>query len=190
MSESLIFAHFLFFGERCEWIAHFAQIKWAMWANCSGCSPKMSDHERFAQVAHQKWATMSQLLRSLTKNEQQWANCSGRSPKMSESFVILSKSLIRPFFRKKTSVSLRKPMSEFPALHYQNNCYHKALFVLCRRGQRVQWRSLYSIQSMLSISSRKRVHGGAPFFEKWYFLVKTTFTFNLIKEKGAWCGPI
>ena len=56
ISESLIFAHFLFFGEQCEWIAHFTQIKWAMWANRSGRSPKMSDHERFAQVAHQKWA--------------------------------------------------------------------------------------------------------------------------------------
>ena len=54
MSESFIFAHFLSFGEQCEWIAHFAQIKWAMWANRSGRSPKMSDHERFAQVAHQK----------------------------------------------------------------------------------------------------------------------------------------
>ena len=56
MSESLIFAHFLFFGERCEWIAHFAQIKWAMWANPSFRSPKMSDHERFTQVAQRKWA--------------------------------------------------------------------------------------------------------------------------------------
>ena len=49
MSESLIFAHFLFFGERCERFAH----------DCSGCSPEMSnvsDHERIAQVAHQKWA--------------------------------------------------------------------------------------------------------------------------------------
>ena len=60
-------SHFLFFGEQCEWIAHFAPIKWAMWANHSFCSPKMSDHERFAQVAQRKWA-----------------NCSGRSPKMSE----------------------------------------------------------------------------------------------------------
>ena len=37
--------------------------------------------EQIAQVAHQKWATMSDLLRSLTKNEQiaqvahqKWAN--------------------------------------------------------------------------------------------------------------------
>ena len=36
------FAHSLFFGERCE---------------------------QFAQVANQKWVTMSELLRSLTKNE-------------------------------------------------------------------------------------------------------------------------
>ena len=40
MSESLIFAHFIIFGERCEWIAHFAHIKWAMWANRSFRSPK------------------------------------------------------------------------------------------------------------------------------------------------------
>ena len=42
---------------------------WAMWANRWGRSPKMSDHERFAQVAHQKWVTMSKSLRSLTINE-------------------------------------------------------------------------------------------------------------------------
>ena len=29
----------------------------------------MSDHERFAQVAHKKWATMSESFRALTKNE-------------------------------------------------------------------------------------------------------------------------
>ena len=40
--------------------------------------------ERIAEVAHQKWATMSDLLRSLTKNVRPWANCSGRSTKMSK----------------------------------------------------------------------------------------------------------
>ena len=69
MSDSLIFAHFLFFGERCEWIAHFAQIKWAMWANRSFCSPKMSDSlkslrgneqcEQIAHFTHQKWVNRS-----------------------------------------------------------------------------------------------------------------------------------
>ena len=70
-SELLIFAHFLVFGERCEWIVHFAQIKWAMWANWSllrsliknerpwairsGGSEEISDRERIAQVAHQLW---------------------------------------------------------------------------------------------------------------------------------------
>ena len=29
--------------------------------------------ERIAQVAHQKWASMSDSLRSLTKNERPWA---------------------------------------------------------------------------------------------------------------------
>ena len=84
------FRSFPLFGERCEWIAHFAQIKRAMWANCSGYSPKMSYHERFAQVIQRKWAIMSELLRSLTKNE--W---------MSESLIVLSESLIRSFLDKK-----------------------------------------------------------------------------------------
>ena len=56
MSESLIFAHFLFFGKQCEWITRFAQIKWAMWAH-------------IAPFAHQKWATMIDSLRSLKGNE-------------------------------------------------------------------------------------------------------------------------
>ena len=78
ISELLIFAHFLFFGELCEWIAHFAQIKWGMWVNRSFRSPKMSDHERIAEVAHQKmskwvnrsffWANRS-FAHSWTKNE-------------------------------------------------------------------------------------------------------------------------
>ena len=40
--------------------------------------------ELIAQVAHQKWATMSDLLMSLTKNDRPWANRSGCSPKMSK----------------------------------------------------------------------------------------------------------
>ena len=47
-----------------------AQSVWAMWANRSNGSPKLSDHEQFAQVAHQKWAT--------------WAICSCRSEELSE----------------------------------------------------------------------------------------------------------
>ena len=49
--------------------------------------------DRIAQVTHQKWATMSDLLRLLTKNEQK-----------SKSLVFLSKSLIRLFFRKKWAI--------------------------------------------------------------------------------------
>ena len=59
--------------------------------------------EQISQVAQQKWATMSDLLRSLRENERSWANCSGRSPKMSkwanEQIVFLSESLIRSFFQ-------------------------------------------------------------------------------------------
>ena len=87
------FAHSLFFGEQCEWIAQVAHQKWAMWANRSGRSPKMSDHERFAQVAHQKWATMSEFLSLLTKNEQ-----------ISKLLVFLSESLICSFLGKKWAI--------------------------------------------------------------------------------------
>ena len=60
------------------------------------------------------------LLRSLRGNEQLWANRLGRSPKMSKwanerIAHFLSDSFICSFFAK-TSDSLRKPMTEFPAL--------------------------------------------------------------------------
>ena len=61
--------------------------------------------EQIAQVAHQKWATMSKSLRSLTKNE-----------RMSKLLVFeqIAHLLI---FGQKTSDSLGKPMSKFPALY-------------------------------------------------------------------------
>ena len=36
-------------NKRCEGMAQVAHQKWAI---CSGCSQKMSNHERIAQVAH------------------------------------------------------------------------------------------------------------------------------------------
>ena len=59
-------------------LAHFAQIKWAtgsdslrllktnerLWANPSGRSEEMSNCESIAQVAQDKWVTVSNLLRS------------------------------------------------------------------------------------------------------------------------------
>ena len=61
------------------------------WAICSGYSPKISNHEQIVQAAHQKWP-----------NEQ--ITCF---------FERIAHLLI---FLQKTSDSLRKPMSEFPAL--------------------------------------------------------------------------
>ena len=48
-------------------------------ANRSGRSEEMSDCEWIAQVAQDKWATVSKLLRWLMTNEQPWAIHSGRS---------------------------------------------------------------------------------------------------------------
>ena len=44
-----------------------------MWVICSGRSGQMSDCDRIAQVAHEKWANVSDLLRSLRTNERQIA---------------------------------------------------------------------------------------------------------------------
>ena len=44
---------------------------------CSFRSRQMSDCERFAQVAQDKWVTVSESLRSLMTNERLWAICSG-----------------------------------------------------------------------------------------------------------------
>ena len=93
--------------------------RWAMWENRSGHSPKLSD--------------VSELLRSLTKNEQPWVICSGRLEEMSLRewiaqvahqkwanewityfFEQIAHSLI---FGQKTSDSLGNLMSEFLALY-------------------------------------------------------------------------
>ena len=44
----------------------------------------MSNCEQFAQITQDKWAIVSKLLRSLTKNERPWAILSGRSEEISE----------------------------------------------------------------------------------------------------------
>ena len=46
-------------------------------------SNQMSDCEWFAQIAKDKWATVSESLRSLMSKERLWANCSGCSWQMS-----------------------------------------------------------------------------------------------------------
>ena len=74
------------------WVNHsFRSNQMSDVSNHSFCSPKMSDHERFAQVVHQKWAN-------------EW---------IAHFFERIAHSL---FFGLKTSNLLGKPMSEFPAL--------------------------------------------------------------------------
>ena len=64
-------------------------------------------------------SNVSESLRSLTKNEQ-----------MSKLLVFLSELLIRSFFRKKTSDSLRKPMSKLPALFISFEVVKRCLFLM------------------------------------------------------------
>ena len=67
----------------------FAQITQDKWANVSESLRSLKTNERFAQVAHDKWATLSDSLRSLKTNERTWANRSGRSRQMSDSLLRL-----------------------------------------------------------------------------------------------------
>ena len=94
-------AHFLSFGEQCEWISNqMRDVNESLrsltkneqpWAIHSGRSEEMSNHERIAQVAHQKWAN-------------EW---------IAHFFEQIAHLLI---FGQKTSDSLGNQMSEFPAL--------------------------------------------------------------------------
>ena len=99
----------------------FAHLLNAHLLICSFCSNQMSDCERFAQITEDKWAAVSELLRSLRGNERPWAIFSGRSEEMSYSEQItqvahqkwanewivgfLSESLIRSFLGKKRAIS-------------------------------------------------------------------------------------
>ena len=120
----------------------------------------MSDCERFAQIAQDKWGTVSKSLRTLMTKERPWAirsGCSWSKSKWANRSFIWSKSLIRSqetsdwlkknwiklylyirflkaflevkkipsnlrisliFFQKK-SVSLSKPISQFPTLNFR-----------------------------------------------------------------------
>ena len=54
--------------------------------------------ERIAQVAQDKWATVSDLLRSLRRNELSWANRSDRSPNISELLTFWANRSFAHFF--------------------------------------------------------------------------------------------
>ena len=116
------------------------------WAICSGQSPKMSDHERIAQVANQNWAN-------------EWIACF---------FKRIACSLI---FSQKTSDSLRKPMSEFPALpimqilsffHLQYANFSILQPLLCK-----------FFHSATPITVYKLFHSAAPimFFQPFIYLI-------------------
>ena len=146
MSKSLIFAHFLFFDERCERFTHDHSFPLSDVSKLLRSLFKNEWCERIAFVAHQKWATMSDSLTSLWENERLWANCSCGSPKMSEwvncsFFEWIAQT---PIFGQKTSDSLGKPMSEFPAL--QNSYYCRYCF------------DVFTKKSQKNLLHRKTVH--------------------------------
>ena len=106
MSESIIFAHFLFFGEWFERFTHDRSIP------LSNVSKSLRLLTKIREV--------SESLRLLTKNEQPWAIRSGcseemsdvsellilltKNERMSESLIFLSESLICSFLGKKRAI--------------------------------------------------------------------------------------
>ena len=65
------FAHSLFFNEQCERIAQVAHQTWAMWANCSGSSPKMSEIRSF--LANRSYSLIF-CKKLAIRSENWWAN--------------------------------------------------------------------------------------------------------------------
>ena len=78
-------------NELCDRITQVTHQNERPWANGSGRSEELSERERNAQVAHQKWVT----------------------ERIAHFFEWIAHSLT---FWQKTSDSLRKQISEFPAL--------------------------------------------------------------------------
>ena len=75
---------FICLNKKTRVICSFPLFSWAMWANCSGHSQKLRDCERIAQVAQvalDKWATLSESLRSLMTNQWPWVIHSGAHDK-------------------------------------------------------------------------------------------------------------
>ena len=115
ISELLIFAHFLFFGEQYEWFAHDCSFPLSDVSESLRLLTKNERCEQITQVAHQKWAIHSHRSEEMSDREriaqvthQKWAN-----EWIAHFFERIAHSLI---FGLKTSDLLGKPMSEFPAL--------------------------------------------------------------------------
>ena len=72
--------------------------------------------EQIAQVAHQKWATMSNLPRSLRRNEQ-----------MSESLILLSELLICSFLNKKRAIRLEIKWTIYQPWGIVKSCFTQML---------------------------------------------------------------
>ena len=109
----ICFTVYTFFYFKKWVIRSFPLFWWTMWANHSGGSPKICDHERFAQVSQIKWAIVSELLKLLTKNE--W---------MSESLIFLSKSLICSFLGKKWAIRSENRLTcKVPVCPVAGHCF-------------------------------------------------------------------
>ena len=85
-------------------------------------SEQKSDREQFALVALFKRVTVSEPLSPLFSKEWPWAIHSGRSWQKSygsDSLALLHKRIALAYFgSQKTSESLKKPMSKFPTLEF------------------------------------------------------------------------
>ena len=125
-----------FIEKMSEWL-----ISSILVSNVSELLRSLTKNERLRQVAQRKWAIMSESLSSLTKNERiaQVAHQKWANEWIAHFFEQIAHSLI---FGQKTSNSLGNPMSEFPALLMRYQWYSFALAIV-----RVWWlKSPHQIQ--------------------------------------------
>ena len=105
-------------------------IKEPLLAIRSDRSWQKSDSEQIPQVTNQKWVTVSNLLRSLTKNEWPWAIYSGRSPKINNCERILQISHDTKSDLSESLFFLNKSLfhSQNKLFTQTKNCYFFAIF--------------------------------------------------------------
>ena len=99
----------------------------------------MRECERFAQVAQDIWATVSESLWSLMTNERMWAIRSGHSGQMSELIGFLSKSITFIFRSQKISDWLKKILKKIVFLYVFYSILKKAkdLLIPSERSERI-----------------------------------------------------
>ena len=148
----------------------------------------MSDCEWFTQITQDKWATVSELLRSLMSKEQLWANRLGRSWQMSNrewiAQVAHEKRQIvgsTPLLTGKKSAAPCWP-SQRPAVNRQAVSSTSPVNVHNSCGIRTLVEAIFGTTGKVSTLRSDEHHNRSPNLQVWlfYYWISSKFFFFLI----------